>query len=252
MERRLILIRHGQTEYNTTGRMQGQLDTPLSAVGISQAREVAAAAVEWNVSHVVASDLERAQDTAKVLADAWGLKVHTDARFRETDLGRWQGGSHQEIDRDYPGQRAYWRHDPHWSPPEGETRLEVAERAFAGVQDLMASDSFSGTVVVVAHGGTIAALTSRLLDIPAQHYPMFTRLGNTCWAELVARPASPFGDEVLDVPRTDPAVDGSIVPVIPAVPTDWWRAPQWFLEGWNVGVSSMSQSAPNPDEGQVK
>ena len=81
---------------------------------------------------------------------------------------------------------------------------------------------------------------------------MFTRLGNTCWAELVARPASPFGDEVLDVPRTDPAVDGSTVPVIPAVPTDWWRAPQWFLEGWNVGVSSMSQSAPNPDEGQVK
>lgn len=242
-------MRHGETEYNSSGRMQGQLDTPLSDVGRQQARDVARVAREWNVTKVVSSDLERAVETATIMAEAWGLPVDVDHRFRETDLGDWQGGSHTEIDSQYPGQRAYWRHDPRWSPPRGETRLDVARRTYAAVTDLMNSDAFDGTVLVVAHGGSIAALTSRLLDVPAEHYPVFARLGNTRWAELVARPHFPVNGAEGTGPRTAPAVDGSTVPEIPEADTEWWRNPRWYLEGWNVGVQNAAQLPVNPDEG---
>ncbi|PZO99589.1 MAG: histidine phosphatase family protein [Corynebacterium urealyticum] len=247
-QRRLILMRHGETEYNSAGRMQGQLDTPLSDVGRQQARDVAAVARDWDVTKVVASDLERAVETASIVAEAWGLDVDVDPRFRETHLGDWQGGSHTEIDEQYPGQRAYWRHDPRWSPPRGETRLDVAERTAAGIADLMASDAFEGTVLVVAHGGSIAALTSRLLDVPAEHYPVFARLGNARWAELVARPHFPVTEQG-DGPQTAPAVDGSTVPEVPDAESEWWRSPRWYLEGWNVGVQVSGQQLENPDEG---
>ncbi|RAV33694.1 histidine phosphatase family protein [Corynebacterium heidelbergense] len=247
-ERRLILIRHGQTEYNATGRMQGQLDTDLSETGLAQVQAAAQVVADWPVSTVVASDLRRARDTANVLAARWGVPVATDARLRETDLGRWQAASHHEIDRDYPGQRAYWRHDPTWAPPGGETRLQVADRAEAVVRELLAGGAFDGGhVVLVAHGGTIAALTARLLGVRHEDYPMLSGLGNVCWAQLVARPR--FMDARDHAPH-QPAVDGSTVPMAPALGKEAQVNPRWHLEGWNVGVNAAApMSAPSPDEG---
>lgn len=252
-ERRLILIRHGQTEYNRTGRMQGQLDTDLSDVGLAQARATAAATAGWNVSAVYSSDLARARDTAQVLAEGWGAEVTTDRRLRETDLGRWQAGSHEEIDRDYPGQRAYWRHDPAWSPPEGESRLEVAARASSLVEELMAGDAFDhGDVVIVAHGGTIGALTAKLLGFPTCLYPALTSLGNVRWSQLLARPRFVGGADT----HSAPAIDGSTVPLVPFTSEDWWREPQWMLEGWNVAAVSPGGETGgiggNPDEGSER
>lgn len=159
-QRRIVLVRHGETTYNATGRMQGQLDTELSEVGIAQAKAAALEIAGWNVSAVISSDLKRAVHTAELLSAGWDVDVQTDPRLRETRLGEWTGASHAEIDRDYPGQRVYWRHDPEWAPPGAETRLEVASRAHQLVEELMESDIFDrGTVVLVAHGGTIGALT---------------------------------------------------------------------------------------------
>lgn len=252
-QRRLILIRHGQTEYNRAGRMQGQLDTDLSEVGFAQARATAIATANWNVSAVYSSDLARARDTAKVLAEAWGVDVTTDPRLRETDLGLWQAGSHQEIDRDYPGQRAYWRHDPTWAPPQGESRLEVAARAASLVDELMAGDVFDGgDVVVVAHGGTIGALTAKLLGLPTELYPTLTSLGNVRWSQLIARPRFVGGEETHSVP----AIDGSTVPLVPSSSEDWWREPLWMLEGWNVAAvppgAAGGDISGNPDEGSAR
>ncbi|MDN6259840.1 MAG: histidine phosphatase family protein, partial [Corynebacterium sp.] len=121
------------------------------------------------------------------------------------------------------------RLNPTWAPPNGETRLEVSDRASELVDELMADDAWdAGTVMLVAHGGTIAALTSRLLGIPTEHYPMFGGLGNARWSQLVARPTVDLGDPAL------------------------WREPRWFLEGWNVGVAAPRPVAVvNADEGEV-
>ena len=126
--------------------------------------------------------------------------------------------------------------------------MDVAERTAAGIADLMASEAFEGTVLVVAHGGSIAALTSRLLDVPAEHYPVFARLGNARWAELVARPHFPVSEQG-NGPQTAPAVDGSTVPEVPEAAAEWWLSPRWYLEGWNVGVQVSGQQLGNPDEG---
>jgi len=112
MSRRLILIRHGQTTYNSTGRMQGHLDTELSELGYEQARAAARLLQDQGVSKIVASDLLRARETARVVAEALGMDFTTDARLRETHLGQWQGRTSAEVDTEFPGARAIWRHDP--------------------------------------------------------------------------------------------------------------------------------------------
>ncbi|WP_295627405.1 histidine phosphatase family protein [uncultured Corynebacterium sp.] len=188
--RRLLLLRHGQTTYNATRRMQGQLDTELSEAGVAQA-EAAAAHLgrrERDIRRIVSSDLRRAAETADAAGRVLGLGVERDERLRETNLGQWQGRTHGEIDAEYPGQRATWRHDATWAPPGGETRVEVAERMRAVVDELLDDDDWPGsTMLLVAHGGAIAALTASLLDVPVSHYTMFNGLRNTAWVELSAK-----------------------------------------------------------------
>ncbi|MDU0479376.1 histidine phosphatase family protein [Staphylococcus chromogenes] len=231
MTRRLILLRHGETYYNATRRMQGQMDTELSEVGIAQAEKAAEHLQSFNITTVVSSDLTRARDTAQAVARKIGAQVGVDKRLRETNLGVWQGMSHEEVDAQYPGARALWRHDAAWAPPEGESRLAVAERAKAVVDELMRdlNDWDDSTVLLVAHGGTIAALTSALLRLDQHQYPMLSGLKNTCWAQLTARPRYYPGS---------PDADGEGDPVIPQArfSADTIADAQWYLDGWNVSA----------------
>ena len=115
------------------------------------------------------------------------------------------------------------------------------------VSQLMESDVFDrGRVVLVAHGGTITALTSALLGIREEDFPMFSGVGNVCWAQLVARPKF----HAAEADHSAPAVDGTTVPQVPQDPENWWQDCRWHLEGWNVGTSAAApMSAPSPDEG---
>ncbi|WHU48871.1 histidine phosphatase family protein [Gordonia sp. L191] len=189
--RRLILLRHGQTGYNATSRMQGQLDTDLSELGVQQAKSAAAALADKNPMVIRSSDLRRARDTAEALALATGLTVDTDERLRETHLGQWQGLTHLEVDAQAPGARAIWRDDATWAPPGGESRTDVAARAVPVVTELVAALDDWGTgaspeapVVLVAHGGVIAAMTAALLDLPVARWPILGGLANTSWVQL--------------------------------------------------------------------
>lgn len=103
MTRRLLLIRHGQTTYNATGRMQGHLDTELSDVGYSQARAAADLLEGKDITAIVSSDLIRARETAEIIARRLGLEASVDKRLRETHLGEWQGMTSAEVDEQFPG-----------------------------------------------------------------------------------------------------------------------------------------------------
>lgn len=195
--RRLILLRHGQTGYNAASRMQGQLDTELSELGVRQAAAVAVALAEKTPLAIRSSDLRRALDTATALAQVTGLPVDTDIRLRETHLGEWQGMTHLEVDATMPGARARWRDDATWRPPGGESRTDVAARAVPVVTELVAALTDWGTgespespVVLVAHGGVIAALTAALLDLPVQRWPILGGLANTSWVQLSSHAVS--------------------------------------------------------------
>ena len=191
--RRLILLRHGQTDYNIDGRMQGHIDSNLTAEGHDQAAAAAPVLAELAPDRVISSDLRRAVDTAEVVAAACGLPVKFDARLRETHLGHWQGRTVAEIDRDYPGAIAEWRSDPAWAPPGGESRIAVVARSRPVVDELEAefADARSETVLLVAHGGMIAGLVTGLMDLPPSTWPSFGGLGNCRWAVLARRDDHP-------------------------------------------------------------
>lgn len=191
--RRLILLRHGQTEWNATDRMQGQIDTELSEVGKRQAKDCAREMASGELLTIVSSDLKRAHDTALAVAEHAALPVRTDPRLRETDLGEWEGMNHTEVDALYPGARKAWRLDATFTPPGGENKLQVGARALPVVQELLAErDDWPGrTVMLVAHGGLIAALTAALLELPAANWPALGGLANTSWVQLTSHGPSP-------------------------------------------------------------
>ncbi|MAU84225.1 histidine phosphatase family protein [Gordonia sp. Z-3] len=198
--RRLILLRHGQTDYNATSRMQGQLDTELSTLGRRQAEDAAVALADRAPMRILSSDLTRARDTAEALARRTGLTVTTDKRLRETHLGDWQGMTHLEVDAEMPGARRIWRDDASWAPPNGESRIDVATRATPLVDELVdivdewgSGERPEAPVVLVAHGGVIAAMTAALLDLDRKSWPVFGGLANTSWVQLSGHgiPGSP-------------------------------------------------------------
>lgn len=207
--RRLILLRHGQTEFNAGSRMQGQLDTVLSDLGRAQAAAAAEVLRKRHPLLIVSSDLWRAYDTATVLAEHNGLQVRVDTRLRETHLGDWQGLTHEEVDAASPGARLAWRDDARWAPHGGESRVDVAERSIPLVAELVATEPHWGStehadqpVVLVAHGGLIAALTAALLRLPVDNWRH--------WAEW----PTPVGPSSVDTPTkripttTSPMCDG--------------------------------------------
>jgi glucosyl-3-phosphoglycerate phosphatase len=188
--RRLVMLRHGQTAFNAGSRMQGQLDTELTDLGRAQA--VAAAEVLANRQPllIVSSDLRRARDTAVALGERSGTPVRVDPRLRETHLGDWQGLTHAQVDQAVPGARVAWRDDATWAPHGGESRVDVAERSAPLVAEIYrnepewGADDCDRPVVLVAHGGLIAALTAELLGFPVQSWPALGGMGNASWTQL--------------------------------------------------------------------
>ena len=193
--RRVILLRHGQTDYNVDGRMQGHLDSHLTPTGHDQAAAAAPVLAALEPDRLISSDLRRAVDTAELVGAASGLPVKYDPRLRETHLGLWQGHTVAEIDGKFPGAIATWRSDPGWAPPGGESRIAVVARSRPVVDELDAefadSDDRSETVMLVAHGGLIAGLVTGLMDLPTSTWPSFGGLGNCRWAVLARRDDHP-------------------------------------------------------------
>ncbi|MBW4720859.1 histidine phosphatase family protein [Saccharothrix obliqua] len=183
---RLVLWRHGETDYNATGRMQGHLDSALTETGWNQARFAVPVLAGFAPELVVASDLRRARDTATVFTSATGIELRVDERLRETNLGKWQGLTADEIEVEWPGMLDAWRVDGTIAPPDGERRVEVAERAMAVVDAV--DEECSDTVMLCAHGGLISALTGRLLDLPVDRWALFGGIGNCHWTVFTRRP----------------------------------------------------------------
>jgi probable phosphoglycerate mutase len=201
--RRLVMLRHGQTEFNAGSRMQGQLDTDLTDLGRAQAVAAAEVLAKRQPLAIVSSDLRRAHETATSLGERCGMPVQVDTRLRETHLGDWQGLTHSQVDDIAPGARLAWRDDARWAPHGGESRIDVAGRSRPLVAELVAGEPEWGAdeperpVVLVAHGGLIAALTAALLDLPVDSWPVLGGMGNASWAQLSGHgPADAADDEL--------------------------------------------------------
>ena len=183
--RRLLLWRHGQTEWNITGRFQGQQDPPLDRAGREQALHTAPQLVAAGLSAastvVVSSDLSRAVDTATALTDLLGVPLLQDSRLREHGLGCWEGLTRDEVAQRFPDQYTDWVSGRPVRDRGGEDGTAVGERALAALRDVPAAD----VAVVVTHGGTAGRLLERLLAFGPQHHRVLGTLTNCAWSELV-------------------------------------------------------------------
>ena len=179
--RRVVLLRHGQTASNAEGRIQGQLDTPLNEVGLAQAEALGTVFAVDPPTCVVSSDLARARRTAQAVCDHIGLPLLVDERLRETHFGLWQGLTGEEVAAGWPAEFEDWRRHV-GSPVEGETPLQVGERAVSVVHEHLPS---SGALLLVTHGGTARALVGMLTGWPVSEWRRLAPLGNTCWSSLV-------------------------------------------------------------------
>ena len=152
---RILLARHGETEWNRLGRWQGHADPPLNEQGRRQAAELAERLAGDGIAAIYSSDLARASQTARVVADRLGLDVAEDAGLREIDVGSWSGLTRAEVEQRFPEGYARWLggeigHD-------GETREQLTRRVVGTVERIAAAHP-EGTVLVVTHGGAIRAL----------------------------------------------------------------------------------------------
>ena len=179
---RLVLWRHGRTEWNAAGRFQGQMDPPLDDVGRRQARRAAPhlAAPLPEGTLVVSSDLGRAAETAVALTDVLGVPLRLDARLREVGMGSWEGLTRHEVAERHPEQYADWLAGRPISGRGGEDSADVPARALAALRELPEAPA----AVVVTHGGTSARLLEALLGLGPEHRRVFGPLANCAWSEL--------------------------------------------------------------------
>jgi broad specificity phosphatase PhoE len=182
--RRVVLLRHGRTGDNASGRIQGQLDTALDEVGRAQALAAAEVLAEVRPAVLLSSDLVRARDTAQVLADRLGAPVVLDPRLRELDLGAWQGLTSQEARARFPEQWRDWRAGVDSPRGGGETYRQAGERAALCVAEHLPAVPAGGTLLAVTHGGTARAALGVLLGLPHEVWGRLAPLGNTCWSVL--------------------------------------------------------------------
>jgi broad specificity phosphatase PhoE len=161
---RLVLVRHGITDWNREGRFQGHLDPPLSDVGRREAALVAvrlAGADELRPTRVVSSTLHRALATAAAIGEATGVIVEPDVGLIEIGQGEWEGRTHAEIARTDADRYEVWR-TTDGLPPGGETIESTMDRLAAVLRSVEAG---SGTVAIVSHGGIIRVAARLLLDL---------------------------------------------------------------------------------------
>ena len=157
----LLLVRHGETDWNLERRVQGQTDRPLNTTGLEQAHVLAGELAAEQIVAVYASDLSRARDTAAIVAYSHALDVTVDTDLREKHFGSWEGLTDLEIAARFPGAvRGHWG--------DGETTEALVARAVVAIERIRTANP-SGTVLVVSHGGTMRAILDHLA---VEHEPI--------------------------------------------------------------------------------
>jgi alpha-ribazole phosphatase len=170
---RLILARHGQTDWNAQRRYQGQMDIPLNETGCQQAAALARCLADTDLDAIYASDLQRAKMTAQAIAQLHGQTVVPEPRLREMSFGVWHGLTFNEIQERETDKLTAWLADPmHVAPPEGETLAEVTARVQSALDDTLQAHP-EGTVLWVAHGGVLRVLLSLALGLEPQGHWRF-------------------------------------------------------------------------------
>lgn len=184
---RLLLVRHGETEWNQQSKYQGQVDVSLNENGKSQSQKVAKFIKDVSIDKVYSSSLLRAQQTAEImLQQHQGIpkldNLELNDGFKEIIHGIWEGKSKTEIEQEFPGELQRWYEAPEkFQMPSGESLQQVWSRTVEVYQSILSSalENQLKTVLIVAHGATNQILLCHILGLSAEHFWNF-RQSNCC------------------------------------------------------------------------
>ena len=192
----LILIRHGETEWNRQGRFQGQQDSPLTPAGVAQAEAIGAHLRSQDIAALYASDLGRTLQTAAPIAAATGLEVIPEAGLRERNLGILEGLTRPEAEvRHAEAFAAYLARDPDYVLPGGESLRQLEDRSRTVLAALAARHP-GQRLAVVSHGGLLTTFVRAIMGVPLQvHSGFLVRNGSISW---VAHKAATGGRALTD------------------------------------------------------
>ncbi|HCD45176.1 MAG TPA: histidine phosphatase family protein [Lachnoclostridium sp.] len=161
---KIYLIRHGQTDWNIQGRIQGSHDIPLNEMGRSQAELLAKGMDSRPVSRIFSSTLTRAMETAERISSRQKVEIYSMPQLIEVEFGKWEGMTWDEIMEAYPKEYKLWTLSPdEASPPGGETQDQVISRCVLAVGEILRITGGREDVAIVSHGATIAYIVSYMM-----------------------------------------------------------------------------------------
>ncbi len=166
MTTKIVLVRHGETEWNKTSRYQGVKDVELNEKGKKQAKKLFDYLKDEKFDTIYSSTLKRAQETIQGIADYQNKEIITISELMEIDFGQWEGLTFSEIEKDYPDLAKKWAKDPTCcKPPDGEHIREVEERVGETI-DKIVDDNPDKKILIATHGGIIRIIFAYLLGLP--------------------------------------------------------------------------------------
>jgi phosphoserine phosphatase len=186
MKIEILLLRHGETDWNTANRLQGQRDIPLNSTGVRQARAVADRLRETPIDRAYSSPLIRASQTAKILLGDRALALQLVTDLQEIHHGDWEGSTDAELAVRYPYEYALWQDNPlACRKPNGETIEQLADRAARRWQSIVRQSIAAGcqTVLVVCHKVTIQTILCHIEGIDLENFRDFPQ--DNCALNLI-------------------------------------------------------------------
>lgn len=184
-QQKVYFVRHGQTDWNAQGRIQGRMDIPLNDVGIQQARELAEQLAQKNVSvdRVVTSDLSRAYETGRIVAERLGVPYGKSHNLHEREFGDWEGQKMPEIQEKWAQLYEDWMNRRYeFRPPNGESYHELAQRMLNAVGNLL--EETEENLLIVSHGGSLSAFLHEVSTTGDEKAAQRNFLGNGEIVEL--------------------------------------------------------------------
>ena len=178
----LTLWRHGQTDYNLQGRIQGRVDIPLNDTGREQARRAADCIAALGPTRIVSSPLLRARATAEVLASLTGLSVEIVPELAEKSFGQWEGLKATDIEKQWPDHYATWRAGGDLPQFGIEGRRQTAQRVGEALRAIAADAGKDDVIVAVSHGAATNLGATHLLGMDPQQWFGLRGMSNCCYA----------------------------------------------------------------------